>query len=308
MNKKISFTAIIACLCICAILGTVPAGAVEILPGSTVSTIALSTTANTKTTVSQKTKTKTKAKKVKKRKIPKYTKAMKKRLSKHSNTATSFGWLGSESLQKKFSKYGAYTVGNQNKKTVFLTFDEGYEYKTNTVKILNTLKKKKIKATFFITMQFATEKPKLVKRMIKEGHTVGNHSTNHPDFTTLSTKAAYKEIKTLHDYVYKNFGYNMELFRFPQGRYSNRLLALTKEMGYHAVFWNFAQRDWDPQWDIPKSQIKNAVLSNTKNGSVYLLHAVSPSNVKALPSVIKAVKKNGYKFGLLTNQIKKNKK
>ncbi|MBP5605523.1 MAG: polysaccharide deacetylase family protein, partial [Ruminiclostridium sp.] len=102
------------------------------------------------------------------------------------NTRKGYGWKGSENRQSYYSQYNAYATGNRNKNVVYLTFDEGYEFNENTTKILNILAAKNVKAVFFVTMDFAKKRPDLVKRMINEGHIVGNHSTTHPVFPDIS--------------------------------------------------------------------------------------------------------------------------
>ncbi|MCQ2455170.1 MAG: polysaccharide deacetylase family protein [Clostridia bacterium] len=230
--------------------------------------------------------------------LPPFSSNLNNLLMKYKNTRKGYGWKGSESRQNFYSKFNAYSTGDRSKKTVYLTFDEGYEYNNNTNKILNTLKSKKVKAVFFVTMHFAKSHPNLIKRMISEGHAVGNHSTNHPSFPSLSNKKAYDEVNTLHDYILKKYGYKMTLFRFPEGAYSDRMLALMKELNYKTVFWNCAYADWDTSKQPSKSQTRQVVKENTKNGTIYLFHAVSNTNVSMLPEIINTVRAKGYQFGL----------
>ena len=132
--------------------------------------------------------------------------------------------------QTAYGKHNACYIMDDEMK-IYLTFDEGYEYNNNTAKILDTLKEKGVSAVFFVTGHYVESRPDLVRRMIDEGHIVGNHSWAHPDYTTKTLEQSYDDIKKLHDYVEKEFGYTMSLFRFPSGVSSDRLLALVKEMG-----------------------------------------------------------------------------
>ncbi len=218
-------------------------------------------------------------------------------LNSLSNKRDGYGWKGAENRQSYYSQYNAYSVGDRTKKCVYLTFDEGYE-NGYTPKILDVLKEKNVKAVFFITMDYLKTHPELVKRMIDEGHTVGNHSVTHPDMTTKDIDSAYKEIKGLHDAVKERFGYEMNLFRFPTGANSPRMLALVNCVGYKSVFWNFAHRDWDPKNQPSVEETKSLIMKYLNNGTLYLLHAVSSADTSALPDVIDSIRANGYTIEL----------
>lgn len=230
--------------------------------------------------------------------IPPFTEELDARVLAYANNLSGYGWKGSENRQSYYSQFNAFATGDRTKNVVYLTFDEGYEYNENTNKILDILAQKGVKAVFFVTMDFAKKRPDLVRRMINEGHIVGNHSTTHPTFPKITTRKAYDEIKTLHDYILTNFGYNMSLFRFPEGAASDRMLALVKEMGYCTVFWNCAYNDWNTSSQPSQSTTRALIRDNTQNGTIYLFHAVSNTNVSMLAEIIDTVRAGGYEFGL----------
>lgn len=145
--------------------------------------------------------------------------------------------ISCDTFQSKYGQYNAVFI-KENNKNVYLTFDEGYE-NGYTSKILDVLKEKKAPAVFFVTYDYAKRNPDLIKRMIAEGHIVGNHSYTHPSMPTVSLEKASEEITKLHDYIKENFNYTMTLFRPPMGEYSEQTLALTKELGYQSVFLEF---------------------------------------------------------------------
>ena len=121
-------------------------------------------------------------------------------------------------------KYQAYYVGNTKEKVMYLTFDCGYEG-GYTRKILKTLKKENLKAIFFVTKPFIEENPKLVKKMKKEGHLVGNHTCTHPQLSKCNVAKIRKEINDCAKTMKKLTGYNMDAFiRPPEGVYSLRAL------------------------------------------------------------------------------------
>ncbi len=203
--------------------------------------------------------------------------------------------LDAVNAQKNYSQYGSSYVMDDNK--IYLTFDEGYE-NGYTAKILDVLKEKKVKAVFFITMSYAKNHADLVQRMIDEGHIVGNHSTNHKAFPTLSLDEAYEDVKELHDYVYARFGYTMKLFRFPEGVSSDRMQALLKEMGYTSVFWSFAYRDWESDNQPEQKEAFAKITERLHPGAIYLLHAVSSTNTELLPYIIDDFRLRGYELAL----------
>ncbi len=197
-------------------------------------------------------------------------------------------------LQEKYGKYGSYFIGPDNGK-IYLTFDEGYE-NGYTPAILDTLKEKGVSAVFFVTYDFAKRNPALVQRMIDEGHIVGNHSTTHPSMPDKTLDEGKAEIMTLHDYVVQNFGYEMWLFRPPQGDFSERTLALAHSLGYLNIFWSFAYSDWDPANQMGYDAALAKVTANPHSGGIYLLHAVSKDNSEILGAVIDNFRAKGYEL------------
>lgn len=197
-------------------------------------------------------------------------------------------------LQKRFSNMDAHWLLNDEKK-ICLTFDEGYE-NGYTPQILDTLKEKGVKAIFFVTYDFASQNPDLVKRMIDEGHIVGNHSYRHYTMDEVSDDVAKEEVSYLHKYVKDKFGYTMSYFRFPKGEFSERSLQIVKDLGYKSVFWSFAYADWDPDNQTEENQAFTHICESTHPGAIFLLHAVSKTNADILGKVIDDVKKQGYTF------------
>ena len=201
------------------------------------------------------------------------------------------------SLQNQYGYLNASFIGEASN-TIYLTFDEGYE-NGYTGAILDTLQEKQVQAVFFVTMSYVKSEPELVQRMIQEGHVVGNHSTNHPNMTTISVEEGRQEVQELHDYMMNQYGYQMTLFRAPEGAFSERSLALLQEMGYQSIFWSFAYHDWDPAQQMDPADALQRTTERLHPGAIYLLHAVSKTNTEILGSFIDAVRAQGYSFGSL---------
>ena len=181
--------------------------------------------------------------------------------------------------------------------SIYLTFDEGYEY-GQTESILNTLKEKGVSATFFVTEPYAKENPDLVRRMIDEGHVLGNHSVTHPSagMPSLSLDKQENEVTENHAYIKENFGYDMYLFRYPTGRFSEQSLALLNNCNYKSIFWSFAYLDYDVNNQPDRVSSLQKMKDKLHPGAIYLLHAESETNAAVLGDFIDAVRAAGYGF------------
>ncbi len=201
--------------------------------------------------------------------------------------------LGAIQAQRQYGDMGGLFIGDSSGQRLWLTFDEGYENGC-TAGILDTLKEKNVRAVFFVTYDYCERNPELVKRMIDEGHTVGNHTWSHPSLPECSPDELYSELSLLHSYVKDNFGYDMYVMRPPKGEFSERVLACARELGYTTVLWSFAYPDWDTNNQPDPGQAYDKITSKTHNGAVYLLHAVSETNAAILGDVIDYWKNSGY--------------
>lgn len=192
-------------------------------------------------------------------------------------------------------KYDGIYIGNEDKKYIYLTFDEGYEA-GYTEQILDVLKENDVKATFFITAHYLNTAEDLVKRMVAEGHIVGNHTVHHKSLPDISDEEIRDEVMKLHQSIYEKTGYEMKYIRPPKGEYSERTLAVTKELGYTNVMWTFGYLDYDENVQKGTEYAKKIVLDNLHNGEIMLLHGNSKDNANALDSIIKEAKADGYEF------------
>lgn len=199
-------------------------------------------------------------------------------------------------FQKKYGKYDAYFIGN-DEKIIYLTFDEGYE-NGYTATILDTLKEKNVPAVFFVTMDYAKKEADLIKRMVEEGHAIGNHSDKHVSYPTVSTERCKEETLNLHNYIDENFGYKMTLFRPPMGEFSERVLAQTQQLGYKTMLWSYAYKDWEANNQMDPAKALEKVNGALHNGAIYLLHAVGSTNDEILGDFIDYARSQGYEFKL----------
>lgn len=191
----------------------------------------------------------------------------------------------------------SFYVGDTSKKELYLTFDEGYE-KGNTESILDILKEVNVKAAFFVVKPYITSHPETVKRMVKEGHLVCNHSSTHPSMASITNKDKFKKEFTDVEDAYKELiGSDMpKYFRPPMGKYSENSLKMTDELGYKSIFWSFAYRDWLVDNQPSESYGIEKIKNGAHPGGILLLHAVSDTNTKILKEVLTSLKDEGYEF------------
>lgn len=199
------------------------------------------------------------------------------------------------SNKKLIEEFDGMTIGNNQNPYIYLTFDVGYEGGF-TNKILDILKENYVKAVFFVTGQFVKTDPDILKRMIDEGHIVGNHTVNHKSMPECSDEVIQKELMDLHQMIYEKFDYEMKYMRPPKGEYSERSLAYVQRLGYKPVMWSFAYDDWENEKQGREEYGKKKILDNLHNGEIMLLHATSKDNTNILDYIIKEAKKLGYEF------------
>ncbi|MBQ9760616.1 MAG: polysaccharide deacetylase family protein [Clostridia bacterium] len=184
-------------------------------------------------------------------------------------------------------------------KVVYLTFDAGYE-NGNVGKILDVLKEKETPAAFFILGNLITHDTELVKRMLAEGHTVGNHTLRHKDMSRVDNDAFLAELHALESLYKEKIGSKMaSYYRPPEGRFSEENLICADQNGYKTIFWSFAYPDWDNKRQPDPEKAKQIILENLHNGEVMLLHPTSATNAAILGEIIDSIKAQGYRFGTL---------
>lgn len=206
--------------------------------------------------------------------------------------------VGNETPEE-LKKNDAYFVGDETQKTIYLTFDAGYE-NGNMEQILEALKKHKVIATFFVVGNFIEKNQELVKQMKADGHNIANHSYSHPDMSLMSREAFSNEMKKLEE-TYKNVtGEDLvKLYRPPQGKYSEQSLAYAKEMGYKTIFWSLAYVDWYDDKQPTKEEAFKKLLGRIHPGAIVLLHSTSRTNAQILDELLGKWEEMGYTFGNL---------
>ena len=198
-------------------------------------------------------------------------------------------------------KYHAYYAEDTNERKIYLTFDAGYE-NGNLPAILDALKNHQAVGTFFVVGNFLETSPELTKRMVAEGHIVGNHTYHHPDMSKISTKEAFeKELNDVETLFQSITGSEMaHYYRPPQGKYSTSNLEMAKELGYKTFFWSLAYVDWIQDEQPTKEQAFSKLLSRIHPGAVVLLHSTSSTNAAILDELLTKWEEMGYHFAPLS--------
>jgi len=204
--------------------------------------------------------------------------------------------IAQEGFRDLLQQYGAIFLGDTRKKELYLTFDNGYE-NGYTARILDVLKEKKVPAAFFVTGHYVNGQEDLLRRMINEGHIVGNHSWSHPDMTRISPGQIKEELEKVKREVANRTGYReMRFMRPPRGIFNERTLAVSRELGYTNVFWSIAYKDWDTARQMGWKYAYDNVMRQLHPGAVILLHSVSRDNAEALGKIIDDARSRGYEF------------
>ena len=198
---------------------------------------------------------------------------------------------------EELSRFNAAYIGDTQKKVIYLTFDAGYENGC-TAKILDVLKAHNVPAAFFLVGNYIEKNADLVRRMVDEGHIVGNHTMHHPDMSKISTKDAFsKELTELEALFKETTGKALpKYYRPPQGIYSKDNLLMAEELGYQTVFWSLAYMDWNNDKQPTAEEAYAKLLPRIHNGAVVLLHSTSQTNAAILDSLLTKWEDMGYTF------------
>ncbi len=224
---------------------------------------------------------------------------------KSENWGLGFGTEGKpptgNASAEELKKYNAYFIGDTTQNTIYLTFDCGYE-NGNTEPILDALKKHDVKATFFVVGNFLETSPEIVKRMIADGHTVGNHTYHHLDMSSISSMDAFKkETQDVENLFEQITGTPItKFYRPPQGKYNIENLKMAQELGYHTFFWSLAYVDWYQDKQPTKDEAFGKLLKRIHPGAIVLLHSTSSTNAQILDELLTKWEEMGYTIKPLT--------
>ncbi|MEI6713951.1 MAG: polysaccharide deacetylase family protein [Verrucomicrobiota bacterium] len=186
--------------------------------------------------------------------------------------------------------YSSCTVeGN----SISITFDDG-PHAQNTPRLLDMLKQRGIRATFFVVGQNAAEYPEILKRIVAEGHEIANHSYSHPILASKPESGLRDELDKTHQAVLKATGVNMKVMRPPYGALSEPQRRWVRaNFGYSVILWDVDPLDWKFR---DAGRVEQEILGHTHAGSIILAHDIHKSTVDAMPATLDALVAKGFKF------------
>lgn len=194
-------------------------------------------------------------------------------------------------------KYGGIYRQHEDEKVCYFTFDCGYE-NGYTDPLLDVLKEKNVPGIFFVTGQYVDTAGDQVRRMIDEGHIIGNHTENHLNATTITPETFREEIESVENKMEQLYGYDepMLYWRPPYGGCSEYVLAMAQKMGLHTVLWSFAYYDYDTENQPDYATALQKAKEGLHPGCVYLFHTVSKTNSEILGELIDWIRGQGYEI------------
>ncbi|HEY1084744.1 MAG TPA: polysaccharide deacetylase family protein [Prosthecobacter sp.] len=194
-----------------------------------------------------------------------------------------------------------YTRCEIPERVIALTFDDG-PHPEYTPRLLDYLRERNIKATFFMVGRNVRAFPAIVRRMAEEGHEVANHSWSHPLLTSLGNTKLDAQIKQTHDAIVAACGKVPVLYRPPYGqaRMTQRK-RIRDTFGYAAILWDVDPLDW--QSPRTSQKVHDRVLAATRPGSIILCHDIHETTVAAMPGLLDELKNRGFQFATVTQLL-----
>jgi len=194
-----------------------------------------------------------------------------------------------QKLQPKLS----YSEVNAEGKYIAMTFDDGPSA-ANTPRLLDILAKRNIKVTFFMVGQCVVENPAIVKRILAEGHEIGNHSWSHPAFAKMSDSAVESQIDRTENAIEQACGFKTDLLRPPYGSVTKRQEQwIHDKLGMNIIMWAVDPLDWKYR---NAAHVESEILKQVHPGAIILSHDIHATTVDAMPATLDALLARGYQF------------
>jgi peptidoglycan/xylan/chitin deacetylase (PgdA/CDA1 family) len=183
---------------------------------------------------------------------------------------------------------------------IAMTYDDG-PHGTNTPRLLEMLKQRGIKATFFVCGECVAALPEIAKRIVDDGHEIANHSWSHPQLTRMGESGVTDQLQRTHDVVRQTTGAEMKVMRPPYGAFTvNQRAWAHAKWGYKTIMWDVDPLDWKVR---SASHVQSEILKGTVNGSIILAHDIHKTTVDAMPATLDALTEKGFKFVTVSELI-----
>ncbi|MEM0895380.1 MAG: polysaccharide deacetylase family protein [Verrucomicrobiota bacterium] len=193
-----------------------------------------------------------------------------------------------------------YSSVRVNGPFVAMTFDDG-PHPTLTPRLLDILKDRNVRATFFVLAPLAKRHPQIIQRMIREGHEVANHTVTHGNIAKMSPDKVRSELRGGHEAIVQASGRPPTLFRPPYGAIqSSQKVWINDEFGYKTIMWNVDPRDWQ---DRKPGLVSSRLINGAKPGAILLAHDIHSTTIAAMPSALDGILAKGYRFVTVSQLI-----
>ncbi len=195
----------------------------------------------------------------------------------------------------------AYNSVETDRKILAMTFDDGPHPKL-TPQLLDILKERNIKATFYVVGTNVVEYPAIIERMIAEGHEIGNHTWNHPTLTKIGAAGVKSQMDRTTDAIVKTSGVRPATMRPPYGATNASLnKRLDEDYGFKVIMWSVDPLDWKYR---NADRVTREILAGATPGGIILVHDIHASSVAAMPGTLDALKARGYEFATVSELLK----
>ncbi|HYR58033.1 MAG TPA: polysaccharide deacetylase family protein, partial [Chthoniobacteraceae bacterium] len=187
---------------------------------------------------------------------------------------------------------------------IAMTFDDG-PHVENTPRLLDMLKERGIKATFFVVGQCAAEYPQILKRIADEGHEIANHSWSHPQLSKMGEGSVTDQLQRTHDVITQTTGIAPKIMRPPYGAFTpNQRGWANHKWGYKIILWDVDPLDWKIR---NADHVKSVILKDTVSGSIILSHDIHKTTIDAMPATLDGLAAKGFKFVTVSELISMDK-
>lgn len=176
---------------------------------------------------------------------------------------------------------------------IALTFDDG-PHATLTPKLLDTLRARNVKATFYVIGRNVNANPEVAKRIVGEGHEIANHTWSHPSLSKLSAAGVSSELGRAHEEISKVTNVTTANMRPPYGAVNGRVRQIAKdEFGYSTIMWSVDPLDWKYR---NSARVSSQLIAGAAPGAILLCHDIHPTTVAAIPRTVDQLLAKGFEF------------
>lgn len=207
---------------------------------------------------------------------------------------------GSRALPASTGNQDSYSKVETSLPFVALTFDDG-PHATNTPRLLDILKSRNVKATFYVVGTNVKRYPEIMRRIVAEGHEVGNHTVSHGNLTKMHPDQVRSEMRVAHDSIVATTGLPPQTMRPPYGAITSAQKSwIRQEFGYPTIMWSVDPLDWKKPGS---SVVADRLVSGARPGGILLVHDIHASTIDAMPQTIDQLLAKGFQFVTVTQLI-----